>query len=484
MIMAPASCGRSMGHPLPELFASCSIAILAMFAHHAGAVGVMKNGRVVGDHSTVDSLVEAAAEALVTHEPRGPHGPAAAHVFAFADHFNPMLCHLARSVEAAGGWLHVLGLRDGRDSRLPWGDVEPSGSKTRQDEPWHFEDKSVMMKKHVFLARAIRELPANSTVIFVDAFDVLFQRPLTELVAAYRRLAGPVAAAAGGQWPVVYGGEVNCWPFPHHGRLPVRCGGSLPWIHEIPGDASLSAGHHGRWRFAYGDRSPWSIRGDALCGEWLSRACARGVRATGGGGGGNGSGIGAERFPFLCAGTFMGTASALRRVLRRLFTLYQETREFHDQALLQLLLLRNDTLGFVDTSAQLFLGLHGHNELNDLERPLCRGTHFSRQGSAAPASGPGRRGAAAAGGGGGVPPRPPVPGYRAPPRSLEGLTPPGLAGAAGRAPAVLHFNGNGKRHLMRCVEEFRAEGVLGGRDEGSSECTFLDQDRRAWHRYR
>lgn len=456
---------RDAGQALAERPLRRLLALAPMLIHCAGAVGVMKNGRVMGDHSMVEAQVEAAAEALATNEPKGPHGPAAAHVFAFADHFNPYTCHLARSVEAAGGWLHVLGLRDGRGSRLPWGDVGPGGSRTREDEPWHFEDKSVMLKKHVFLARAIRELPANSTVVFVDAFDVLFQRPLSELVAAYRKLAAPAAAAAGGRWPVAYGGEVNCWPFPHDGHMPLHRPGAPQRTHTIAKDAALSAGHHGDWRYGYGDRSPWSIRGDAVCSEWLAQM---GGGADAGAHGG-GSGGQPEHFPFLCAGTFIGTASSLRRLLRRLFQLYQETREYHDQALLQLLLLRNRSLGFVDASAELFLGLHGHDEFDDLERPLCRGSYFVKS------AGPEVREFS----------RAPVPGYQAPERTLQGLSPPGLVGmGSARAPAVLHFNGNGKRHLQRCVEEFRAEGVLGGTGEGSAECTFFDQDRRAWHRYR
>jgi len=408
--------------------------------------------------------------------PRGPRGPAAAHVFAFADQMDPMMCHLARSVEAAGGWLHVLGLRDGREAQLPGGDVEPMGSKTQAGEPWHFADKAVMLKKHLFLARAVRDLPSNATVVFVDAFDVLFQRPLADLVAAYRRLAGP-AAAATGRWPVVYGGEVNCWPFPHSGRVPVRragAPGSPPVrLHEIPRDASLSANHHGRWRYAYGDRSPWTLPGDAVCSEWLSEHGGYGEPS--GGPASAPSEPPPPRFPFLCAGTFVGTASALRRVLKRTLQLYAETREYHDQALLQVLLLQNRSLGLVDTAAEIFLGLHGHDEFDDLERPLCRGSHFTRDPVAEAEDLQAAR-----------PIRPPVPGYKAPKRRLVGLVPPGLRGApaAGRQPSVLHFNGNGKRHLLRCVEEFRAEGILGGTGEGTAQCTFYDHDRRAWQRYR
>jgi len=359
----------------------------------------------------------------------------------------------------------------------------------------------MMMRKHVFLARAIRELPANATVIFVDAFDVLFQRPLAELVEEYHRVARPMAEAAGGAWPVIYGGEVNCWPFPHRGNIPVRrrdsdAGSSGPaaWVYRIPQDASLSANHHARWRYAYG---PWSITGDAVCGEWLSQHgqvgnSSRGVETHEEAGSRRGRGQRGQggdrdafgqpgiappppRFPFLCAGSFVGTASALRRLLRRLFALYEETHEYHDQALIQLLLLRNRSLGTVDAAGSIFFGLHGHDEFWDLERPLCRGGHFTHHPEVTAAAAAAFKARPAA----------PVPGYKVTFRSLSGLSPPSIRGErAALLPSILHFNGNGKRHMQRCVEEFRAEGILGGRDAGSAECTFFDHDRKAWQRYR
>ncbi|CAJ1389053.1 unnamed protein product [Effrenium voratum] len=64
---------------------------------------------------------------------------------------------------------------------------------------------SVMLKKHLFLQKAIRHLPGNATVVFVDAFDVLFQRPIEELRLVYEQLAMPHWKVQG-RWPVIYGG--------------------------------------------------------------------------------------------------------------------------------------------------------------------------------------------------------------------------------------------------------------------------------------
>mmetsp|Transcript_30355 Transcript_30355/g.56156 ORF Transcript_30355/g.56156 Transcript_30355/m.56156 type:complete len:477 (-) Transcript_30355:26-1456(-) len=418
---------------------------------------IVKHGSAL-DYTAVENKGPVTQEAMRQAEaakrqdrPKGPSGDAAAHVFTFADRLTAMLCHLARTVEAAGAWLHILGLRHGEEADIPWGEVDPLGSTTREGEAWHFADKAIMLKKHLFLSRAIRELPPNVTVIFVDGFDVLFQRPLKDMVAAYREVAGPHAAKAGGAWPVLFGGEKNCWPFPHNGRLPVTDVGPdgrvEQHIHRVPDDSFLSAEHHGTWRYAYGDKSPWSIGAKAVCSEWLSSTQYN------------------ETFPFLCAGTFMGTAAALRRLLRRLFSLFKESREYHDQALLALLVLRNRSLGLVDTTGKVFLGLHGHDQFKDLERPLCQGNYFVQR--------PGQVLAKKL-------VHAPVRDYQQV-RGFEAFQPPRLRGEISEiAPSVLHFNGNGKRHMQRCVEEFRKEGLLGGWGDAHAECTFYDWDRDAW----
>eukprot|EP00928_Gymnodinium_smaydae_P024763 TRINITY_DN19940_c0_g1_i1.p1 TRINITY_DN19940_c0_g1~~TRINITY_DN19940_c0_g1_i1.p1 ORF type:complete len:470 (+),score=97.25 TRINITY_DN19940_c0_g1_i1:271-1680(+) len=458
-----------------------ALAVAACCGPRIAAVPVMSGGRVVdAEAPEVKATVLAARQALSRTGPQGPYGPAAAHVFAFADFFCVMLCHLARTVEAAGGWLHVLGLRDGAESPLPVSSAPaPGDAETRGDEPWHFPDKAVMLKKHLFLWRAIRSLPANATVIFVDGFDVLFQRPLADVVATYGELAGAAAERNGGVWPVVFGGERNCWPFPHDGgkvHVP-QPEGSAAWVHEIAPDAALSANHSGQRRYPYGATQ---ILGDSVCGEWLARRYLPPGQANGGDGrlAAPSGRAAASFYPFLCAGGFVGTASALRRLYRRLFALFDATREYHDQALMQLLLLQQPQLGIVDDEARIFMGLHGHDDSSVLSRPLCRGDHFEEVV-------PAERAAIAEENEAGT--LMPVPGYRLGRRLGSHLRPPPLAEegrAAEATPSILHFNGNGKRHLMRCVTEFRSVGILGGTHEDNAECTYFDHDRKAWNRFR
>lgn len=368
-------------------------------------------------------------------------------VFTFADQYHPMLCHLAHSVELAGGWLHVLGLRDGRKAVSLLKDIQGTEDKSDQHQ-WHFEDKFVMLKKHLFLYQAIKGLPANLTVIFVDAFDVLFQRPLDDIVEAYLELAESHIKQHG-RWPVIYGGDLNCWPFPHNARIrvPLRGSSNRSWLHRIPADAALSASYHHKWRYP---SRRGIIAGDEVCREWLkehSDVSEAPKKRPDGKGNVDGKTIKRRRFPFVCAGTFIGRVSSLRRLLHKMIQLYRRTSEYHDQALIPLLLLGFPDLGFVDKDARLFLGLHGHDEFWDLERPLCRGNYFEATSHAASSF-------------------------------FRYFSAPKLLGSE-HVPKLLHFNGNGKRHLWRCVEEFRENGLLGGEDD-TDMCHYFDMDRNEW----
>eukprot|EP00439_Symbiodinium_sp_Y106_P060803 s2913_g9.t1 len=112
--------------------------------------------------------------------------------------------------------------------------------------------------------------------------------------------------------------------------------------------------------------------------------------------------------------------------------------------------------------------MRGLGPVQDLERPLCRGSYFVRD--------PSSRTLPKA-------PKGPLPSYKAV-RSFHGLQPPRLQRSSAGPPSVMHFNGNGKRHLYRCVEEFRELRLLAGTGEERAECTFFDGDQNSWKRIR
>lgn len=161
------------------------------------------------------------------------------------------------------------------------------------------------------------------------------------------------------------------------------------------------------------------------------------------------------KFPYASIGSFVGTAAAVRRVLRKMIALHEASLEVADMALVNLLLVCNRTEGLIDTGAELFLSLGGHQEL-DLERPLCSEGYFD--GGAAQTSRAHGEPALAAG----LPP----PVFGRPSRQHSAI------------PAVLHFDGRHAKLAYRdlCIRYFRAKGLL-GRPRYSANCTFFDAQR-------
>lgn len=250
-------------------------------------------------------------------------------VLTFADRFGamgPLMCHVARSVEMAGGFLRILGLQKGRRIQLPNKHLHRNSSL------------DVFLKKYVLLSRSLQKMPPNTTVLFVDAFDVLFQRSIRDVVHTYERLAKS-AAQAHGVWPVVFGGEMNCWPWPHNGSFhlprrrrhrqqPIPRGNrNGTWHFHIPRGAALAADYHEEWRYPYPRSGRGSITSSEVCREWLLQ---RGDPQWSG----QGRGARAPVFPFLNSGTFVGRAASILRLIRIMVRLYRRTGEMDDQALL------------------------------------------------------------------------------------------------------------------------------------------------------
>ena len=368
-------------------------------------------------------------------------------IFTYADRYNPALCHLARSVEVSGGILHVLGLREGQKEIRFFQEVE---SRMSEDvNGFHMPDRFTGLKKHFFLNRAIRALPANDTIIFVDAFDVLFQGPFKDLVLQYHELAR-AHVQKHGHWPVIFGGELNCWPFPHHARIRVspRDGGNRSWVHRIPERAALSDGIYHQWWSYPGPKG--DIAGAYVCQEWLAQHSAASEAPT------KRPLIGSltwrkklkrSHFPFLNTGAFVGRVNSLRRLLREIFRLFGKTTETCDQALLPLVLLRFPHLGFVDKDAKMFLNLHGIDKFH-LERRLCGGNYFEAPRNFSNSSR-----------------------WKSSKLNFQHFLAPRLRGA-GDLPKILHFNGNGKAHLSRCVDEFFQVGLL----RTQMKCRYFDMD--------
>ncbi len=287
----------------------------------------------------------------------------------------------------------------------------------------------------------------------IDAFDTLFQRSLQELQNTYEQLVAKTVKTLG-IWPVLFGGEMNCWPFPHNGSIHVRRRSPQhgnrngTWLYQVRRGAMVkNHSCHTDWKYPYTRRSSGHIAANEVCAEWLFRhsqplrilkahQALKGHQADK-----------APFFPFVNAGAMLGRAETLLRIIDRMFSVFEKTGEMDDQALLTLTLLQNPELGLVDVKAEAFLNLHGVRR-QDAERNLCEGGHFAKNSDteAQFETWPFQN----------VPPR---------------LRHSDLIGP----PAVLHFNGNGKRIFSSCIDSFVRASVIERID-----CTFFDEDLGWW----
>jgi len=267
----------------------------------------------------------------------------------------------------------------------------------------------------------------DTLILYVDAFDVLLQRPISDVRGAYceqqwevnlerllfRHQGGTIQterdaeadlARSSAHWVhaegiheerLIFAAEENCYPFPNYWWRGEHDDGPLGGAYKHQESAQRV--------FDMGDGR--KLHGDELCFE--QERFARGERR------------------FLNSGGVIGRARHLREFLR-LTTKLIADGEAMDQATFQLALLRNPSLGVLDHGARIFLGMH-----------------VPEKGAATTAAF----------------------------RGCEEMP----VRVGGATPFILHFNGNGKRHYHKCrtklLGEFQPTHCVG----------FVDLDRR-WNR--
>lgn len=261
--------------------------------------------------------------------------------------------NLALSVQRSGGVLNVLGSQN---------DVDPVPAEFeindafRRDVDFKFaygqhegkENKErgyrrILFKRLLFLWRLAVQLPPQDLLLFVDGDDVLFQRPLDDMVASWH---GMVSDAPQGREPVIFMGYPDC-------------GGRFDGDHR---DVVYPL--------------PWSqrgVRGAASCARWLA------AQPSG-------------TLPFLDSGGYLGRASMVRTVL-------QDAMEFArlglDYICMSTLTVTGIRLGpsrlRVDSEARLFYSLKPFRKFDkfsnwtpEVARPLCDPSYFDIMGRPPP----------------------------------------------------------------------------------------------------
>ena len=134
------------------------------------------------------------------------------HLFGFADRVADRESELCISIESAllNGWTYQL-----IGPTVPLRKTFMSRSrKSGGGQGQRFDEKAL---KIFTLSLLMDVLPSDAVLVFVDAMDVLFQRNVSEFVAAVaasRLIAGGV---------VLYGAEKNCWPFSRTNKKTYHC---------------------------------------------------------------------------------------------------------------------------------------------------------------------------------------------------------------------------------------------------------------------
>jgi len=280
------------------------------------------------------------------------------HVFAYADMLHPSICTLAASVKALGGSLNVVGLHDGQGyGAVPKEGAESIASSLAQHsqrvavpgQRWSATfscqttaecsdyRSSLKIRKFFALRPHLKDFPDEDLIVFLDGFDAILETPswhhLFEGFQKLQHKIGPLITPRRG--PVIFSGEVNCWPFPHSWK----------------GSANVSGDY--RPDYIYNLGAGFRLRGDEICKHWSERFQAyASVR-------------GPLHLPFPNSGVFIGHVSSLRH----LFEFAEETLklfgDFEDQALVYIMALRAAASQhpwvplWVDVSGELLASLHG-----------------------------------------------------------------------------------------------------------------------------
>merc|ERR1719401_3180194 len=187
-----------------------------------------------------------------------------------------------------------------------------------------------MLQEVVEYEVSVGRIAEDDLMIFADGHDVLLQRPLAELVAAYERWPGS---------PYLISGEKNCWPWPH--------------THES----------HGKWDpgMAVPPNATFQVH------KWLQLSAIEFCRAI--------PERGPYRYPNI--GLSMGPVFRVLEVLRRNNRIVLD-EDVNDQGAMWLVIIRHaEELHIeIDQRAEVFLNMLQY-EPGELEREPCVDDYFA-----------------------------------------------------------------------------------------------------------
>ncbi|CAE8592439.1 unnamed protein product, partial [Polarella glacialis] len=251
-------------------------------------------------------------------EEQGHRADRRVHFYTFSDTIpHPGICSLAEATAEFGSRLRVIGL-----SKRPGYILIHSHSPTL---------KFLAFQEVLEYEISVGRIASDDLVIFADGHDVLVQRPLADIVAAYERWPGS---------PYLISGERNCWPWPHSDSS--QGSWDLGGVHE---------------------NQTWVIN------RWMRIGPKDFCRMI--------VGNGPYKYPNI--GLSMGPASRFVEVLKRVNQLVLE-EDVNDQGAMWLVIFRHalELNIEVDQHAEVFLSMLEY-EPGELEREPCEEDWFSGQ---------------------------------------------------------------------------------------------------------
>jgi hypothetical protein len=263
--------------------------------------------------------------------------PRTLHVFSFADDVHPGVCHIASAVLQAGVPLRMLGW----NHSARFFDHTSCGARCDANlEHSHRlgQEKKVEWLHHLSGNYQKQGILPDDLILFTDAFDVIIQRPVTDVLKIFPLLTNH-------QKGIVLNGEPVC------------------------GDSFLLDSKYGkrlrRRNFEFKlneDQDVRTIQGKDMCGLMASKTQSVSFHK-----GPNWS---------LGSGGFVGDPESLKLFFRRLLSVRSQMVEYQgDQILFQLTYLRYPEINmFIDVAADLFLvmsPLIGNDDLEKFDAEGC-----------------------------------------------------------------------------------------------------------------
>lgn len=273
------------------------------------------------------------------------------HVFAYANEPSQGMAVYASSVESIGTRANIIGFNHSTPLPAELSQVLAKvmvSSNQQVSQVAHagqrditpHGDEHVLLRKFFSLSPHLKSFADDEVILFSDAYDVKVEAHSAEqLRAAFEKSQREHRSSNDLPWgPVVFSGEINCWPFPNK------------WSRHGNSEVYVSGNYRPDYVYALDENT--QVRGDEICAFWASKRPHGQIEA------------GPIHLPFPNSGVFIGRVGSLRHMFAYALETLRLYGDFRDQALVYSMLLRSFVTDSprilrVDVGGELLATLHG-----------------------------------------------------------------------------------------------------------------------------